>query len=430
MRASLFAVTIASVATLGCFAPPAIAQQDTDQRFGTVHFETSCNEAAQRRFDRAMRYQHSFWYRCVQGDIRGDAQGRSRLRHRLLGHRTEPARTIRSASARRPICRSGSRRIQKAQAVGAKTPRERDYIECAWRCSMPTTTRLHHAHARAGLSQGDGGAGATLSGRRRGADLLRPRARTSRLRPPTRPTPISSRARRILEPIFQRQPQHPGVAHYLIHLYDYPAIAEKGLDAATRYSKIAPAAPHAQHMPSHIFTRVGYWKESICLQYRSGARGQGRQGLRRPAARPGLPGLRLSAARRRTRRRAPSSTTWPRPDSQSGRLPGAISRLRRQPARYTMERGDWNGAAQLDGRASQVSPCHGDHPFRPRARRGALRAIPTPPRPTSPSSPSCATSCATAKDAYWAETGRYPVADRESRGCFTPRANTTMRSKR
>src|SRR5947199_9455490 len=67
----------------------------------------------------------------------------------------------------------------------------------------------------------------------------------------------------ILEHIFKRQPRHPGVAHYLIHLYDTPALAEKGLDAAKRYSQIAPAAPHAQHMPSHIFTRVGYWKDSI-----------------------------------------------------------------------------------------------------------------------------------------------------------------------
>jgi hypothetical protein len=67
----------------------------------------------------------------------------------------------------------------------------------------------------------------------------------------------------ILEPIFKRQPRHPGVAHFLIHLYDYPVIAEKGLDAARRYAEIAPAAPHALHRPSHIFTRVGYWKESI-----------------------------------------------------------------------------------------------------------------------------------------------------------------------
>src|SRR5262249_37444014 len=56
---------------------------------------------------------------------------------------------------------------------------------------------------------------------------------------------------------------HPGVAHYLIHSYDFPPIADKGLDAARRYAKIAPSAPHAQHMPSHIFTRVGYWQESI-----------------------------------------------------------------------------------------------------------------------------------------------------------------------
>src|SRR5262249_28213720 len=67
----------------------------------------------------------------------------------------------------------------------------------------------------------------------------------------------------ILEPIFKRQPQHPGVAHYLIHLYDYPAIADHGLAAAKRYASIAPAAPHAQHMPSHIFTRVGAWNDSI-----------------------------------------------------------------------------------------------------------------------------------------------------------------------
>src|ERR1700716_2676595 len=67
----------------------------------------------------------------------------------------------------------------------------------------------------------------------------------------------------ILEEIAKRQPQHPGVAHYLIHLYDYPPIADKGIGAARRYAKIAPDAAHALHMPSHIFTRVGYWKDSV-----------------------------------------------------------------------------------------------------------------------------------------------------------------------
>src|SRR5437660_12182593 len=67
----------------------------------------------------------------------------------------------------------------------------------------------------------------------------------------------------ILEPIFAHQPQHPGVAHYIIHCYDNPLLAEKGLGAARAYAKIAPASAHANHMPSHIFTRVGSWDESI-----------------------------------------------------------------------------------------------------------------------------------------------------------------------
>ena len=65
------------------------------------------------------------------------------------------------------------------------------------------------------------------------------------------------RAAEILEPLFESHPDHPGVAHYLIHTYDYPALAEQGLEAASRYAGIAPDAPHALHMPSHIFTRVG-----------------------------------------------------------------------------------------------------------------------------------------------------------------------------
>src|SRR2546425_883957 len=71
------------------------------------------------------------------------------------------------------------------------------------------------------------------------------------------------KAAAILEKVFAEQPQHPGVAHYLIHSYDYPPIAQKGLNAARRYASIAPAAPHALHMPSHIFTRRGYWQESV-----------------------------------------------------------------------------------------------------------------------------------------------------------------------
>src|SRR5260370_5808596 len=73
----------------------------------------------------------------------------------------------------------------------------------------------------------------------------------------------------ILEPLFQQQPHHPGIAHYIIHCYDNPVLAEKGLPAARAYAKIAPASAHSNHMPSHIFTRVGSWEESIRSNQRS-----------------------------------------------------------------------------------------------------------------------------------------------------------------
>lgn len=75
----------------------------------------------------------------------------------------------------------------------------------------------------------------------------------------------------ILEPIFEKFPNHPGVAHYIIHCYDNPALAQQGLKAARAYAKIAPASAHANHMPSHIFTRVGSWEESVQSNKRSEA---------------------------------------------------------------------------------------------------------------------------------------------------------------
>src|SRR5262249_16144491 len=75
--------------------------------------------------------------------------------------------------------------------------------------------------------------------------------------------PNQHKAGAILETVFAKQPDHPGAIHYLIYSYDFPAIASKGLAAAREYVKSGPATPHVKHMPSHIFTRLGYWQESI-----------------------------------------------------------------------------------------------------------------------------------------------------------------------
>ena len=260
MIRSAFAVAAASIAASVSLSQSTFSQEETDQRLGTVHFETSCNEVAQRRFDRAMRYQHSFWYRRVEGTLRGSTQGRPGLRIAYWGialsllnnpHAPPPVGNL-------PL---GLAAIEKGKATGAKTQRERDFINAMATFYTNYDKVDHRTRVLAYLKAMEGVARAYSNDDE--AQILYA-IELNVAAPPTDKTyAMQLKGAAILEPIFQRQPRHPGVAHYLIHLYDTPALAEKGLEAAKRYSQIAPAAPHAQHMPSHIFTRVGYWKESI-----------------------------------------------------------------------------------------------------------------------------------------------------------------------
>jgi hypothetical protein len=151
--------------------------------------------------------------------------------------------------------------IQAAKATGAKTQRELDYIDALSHLYVDYDKLNRDARVHSYLSAME-----ALAARYPDDDeaqILYAITRNVAASPSDKTYANQLKGAAILEPIFKRQPRHPGVAHYLIHLYDYPAIAEKGLDAARRYAEIAPAAPHALHMPSHIFTRVGYWNESI-----------------------------------------------------------------------------------------------------------------------------------------------------------------------
>ena len=151
--------------------------------------------------------------------------------------------------------------LEKAKSIGAKTQRERDYVEALLAFYADHDKVPHGRRVQAYLKAME-----ALAGRYPDDDEAQiGYAITLNVAAPPNDKTYANQLKgaAILEPIFKRQPRHPGIAHYLIHLYDYPPIAEKGLDAAKRYAEIAPAAPHALHMPSHIFTRVGYWKESI-----------------------------------------------------------------------------------------------------------------------------------------------------------------------
>jgi hypothetical protein len=260
IRSSSVAAVAATLAAGLSTAQPALAQDDVDQRFGTVHFATSCNDVAQRRFDRGMRYQHSFWYAQAKEIFEDAAKADAEcgmaywgVALTLLNNPHGPPPT--------PNLPLGLAAIQKAKAVGAKSQRERDYIDALAVMYVDYDKIDHRTRVQSYLKSME-----ALAGRYPDDDeaqIAYAITLNVSASPADKTYANQLKGAAILEPLFKRYPQHPGVAHYLIHLYDYPPIAEKGLDAATRYSKIAPAAPHAQHMPSHIFTRVGYWKESI-----------------------------------------------------------------------------------------------------------------------------------------------------------------------
>src|SRR4029079_13647010 len=156
------------------------------------------------------------------------------------------------------------------------------------------------------------------------------------------------------EPIFRRQPRHPGVAHYLIHLYDTPALAQRGLDAARRYAKIAPAAPHALHMPSHIFTRVGAWNDSISSNIASArAAKDGKDFGEQMHAMDYLVYAYLQTAQN-DKAHAIVHDMMAIADIKPERFVGPYA-LAVSPVRYALERGDWKSAAELELRPSRFA---------------------------------------------------------------------------
>jgi tetratricopeptide (TPR) repeat protein len=158
----------------------------------------------------------------------------------------------------------------------------------------------------------------------------------------------------ILEPIALRQPLHPGIAHYLIHLYDYPPIAYKGIEAARRYAKVAPDAPHALHMPSHIFTRVGYWKDSIASNVASARSAKNSSDFSEELhAMDYLVYAYLQLGQDDKAKAVIDDMKTVAGFSESfiaGPYAEAAS-----PARYALERGDWKAAEKLEVRSSPLA---------------------------------------------------------------------------
>jgi hypothetical protein len=338
MRKFLFAAMLAVVA-----GSPAAAQDEMDQKFGKVHFATTCNEVAQRRFDRAMRYQHSFWYaeskEIYEEAIKADGECAIAYWGIALSLLSNPHSAIPA-----PNLPLGLAAIEKAKSIGAKSERERDYIDALSVMYVDYDKVPQQVRIQSYLKKME-----ALAAKYRDDDeaqIFYAITLNAAASPADKTYANQLKGAAILEPIWERQPQHPGIAHYLIHLYDYPPIAAKGLPAALRYAKIAPNAPHAQHMPSHIFTRVGYWKESIAANQASveAAKAHDERGEQLHGE-DYMVYAYLQLAQDADARKVIDAIAATTPDADS--FGGAFSRAA-APARYVFERGDWKGAAKLD----------------------------------------------------------------------------------
>jgi tetratricopeptide (TPR) repeat protein len=398
MIRSSFAITLGALLAAGLSAaPPAFGQEEADQRFGTVHFVTSCNETAQRRFDRGMRYQHSFWYQqskeIFEDAIKADRECAIAYWGIALSllynpHSPPPASSL-------PV---GLAATQKGKEIGAKTQRERDYIDALAVMYTDYDKLPHGARVQAYLKAME-----ALAARYPDDDeaqMFYAITLNVAASPNDKTYANQLKGAALLEPIFKRQPRHPGVAHYLIHLYDTPALAEKGLDAARRYASIAPAAPHAQHMPTHIFTRVGSWKDSISSNTVSArAAKEDKESAGQLHAMDYMVYAYLQLGQDRNAQNVVAEVI------EAANSPDQFAygyALAASPARYAVERGDWKGAADLPVRSSRFAYADAMTHFA-RALGAARSGNPTAAKADIAKLVELREKLREAKDAYWTE---------------------------
>jgi tetratricopeptide (TPR) repeat protein len=231
------------------------------EKLGTVNFPVSCNAEAQVQFQRAVALLHSFWWQEAAKAFTAVAQTDPNCAMSYWGSAMTLLQNPFTWPPAPQVLQEGWAVVEKAKAIEAKTQRERDYISAIAVFYKDLDTVDHRTRVLAYekameqvyLRYPEDQEAAVFYALALDATAL-----------PTDKTYANQlKAAGILEKIFVEQPNHPGVAHYLIHSYDYQPIAHRGLTAARRYAQIAPSAPHALHMPSHIFTRQGLWQESI-----------------------------------------------------------------------------------------------------------------------------------------------------------------------
>jgi tetratricopeptide (TPR) repeat protein len=272
-------VHFGSLLFLVALTAPALTRAQADHKhavsehLGTVAFSTSCNKAAQPQFNRAVALMHSFQFApAIEGFnaiLANDPSCAIAYWGIALSSWGNPfAAGLKSQTQ----LEKGLKAIESGRAAAAKTERERAYIEAVahlYTDAAKTDQRSHTDAAKTDQRSRIVAYESAMSAVSAAypddteATIFYALALAAAADPADKTYAKQLKAGAMLEKLFAQYPDHPGLAHYIIHTYDVPPLAPRAVEAARRYGQIAPSAPHALHMPSHTFTRVGYWQDSI-----------------------------------------------------------------------------------------------------------------------------------------------------------------------
>jgi tetratricopeptide (TPR) repeat protein len=244
-----------------CTSPREAAAQHDHPQLGKVSFPTSCDPKVQPEFERGVAMLHSYWFNYAGKTFLAVLEQDPKCAMAYWGVAMDLLGNTLAFPPPRQTAGKAWDLLEKARTIEVKTERERDWIETLRAYyrnydSIPVEDRLlayHKAIEQLAQRYPD-----DFEAQVYYALTLQASAPKSDL---TYANQLKSAA--LLEKLYQQNPQHPGISHYLIHAYDYPPMAEKGIAAARRYASIAPAVPHARHMPAHIYSMVGFWQDSI-----------------------------------------------------------------------------------------------------------------------------------------------------------------------
>jgi tetratricopeptide (TPR) repeat protein len=331
---------------IGFFCAHATLAQEHDHKhdaanLGEVNFPVSCTPKAQPKFNRAAAYYYSFYWEQIDGAVAEVLAADPKC---AMAHWLKANAVLDNALGSPPTPQQeneGRAAIEKAKQLGAKTQRERDYIQATEvvfkgyetipfpQRAKAYTQALEQLHLR----YPEDSEAAVLY-----AFWLQVSADRN-----DQTYAQQLKSGQILEKVFATQPNHPGVVHFIIHAYDFPPIAEHGLNAARRYASIAPDSPHALHMPSHIFSRIGYWRESIDSNTRSHAAATSDRDAYHAMDYLVYASLQLARDSEANKWVAFVHTAQ-KPNEEARQIAYAGAAI---PARYALERGDWAAASKL-----------------------------------------------------------------------------------